>query len=160
MGRLLKNHRQIMYQLRRNWGMEVFVYRPTRVQDILTGRVTSGFKIHTIPHAPVLPATETRAFVYDLAYIAASKNFTEGGYFDKKQRWIILDGRELKKGFVPDLNDFVVFETRQYEIKVIQHIEELAAYRLTVVAIRNQEKVRWLTAKNSIGFSAAATGTL
>ncbi len=160
MGRLLKNHRQTMYQLRRNWGVEVFVYRPTRTHDILTGGVTSSFEIHTIPNAPVLPAAESRSFVYDLAYIAASKNFTEGAYFDKKQRWIILDGRELQKGFVPDLNDFVVFETRQYEIKAIEHIEELAAYRLTVVAIRNQEKIRWLSAKNSIGFSAAATGTL
>lgn len=153
MARLLKNHRQIMYQLRRNWGLNVWIYRPTRTNDLLTGNITSGYEIHAIPDAPVLSATESRSFVYDLAYIAASKNFTEGAFFDKKQRWILLDGRRLAKGFVPDLDDFVVFDTRQYEIKVVEHIEELAAYRLTVVSIRNQEKVRWLTAKNSIGFS-------
>lgn len=161
MARLLKNHKQMMYQLRRNWGQEVTIYRPlARQQDLLTGRILSQFEVHIIRDAPVLAATESRSFVYDLAYIAASKNFTEGAYFDKKQRWILLDGKKLKKGFIPDLDDFVVFETKQYEIKAVEHIEQLAAYRLTVVAIRNQEKVRWLTAKNSIGFLASVVGTL
>lgn len=161
MARLLRNHRQIMYQLRRDWGLEVSIYRPLdRAHDILTGEITSSFEIHTVPRAPVLIATDARNFVYDLAYIAVGKNFTEGAFFDGKQRWILLDARELAKGFVPTLNDFVVFKTLQYEIKRIEHVEELAAYRLTVVAIRNQEKVRWLTAKNAIGFLEEAAGTI
>lgn len=161
MARVLKNHRQIMYQLRRDWGLSVDIYRPLdRVQDILTGNIVSSFEIHNIPRAPVLTASSNRHFVYDLAYIAVGKNFTEGAYFDKSQRWIIFDARELPCGFVPTLNDFVTFKTKQYEIKDVETVEELAAYRLTVVAIRNQEKVRWLTAKNAIGFLEEAAGTI
>lgn len=152
----LKKHRAIIYKLRRDWGLEVTLYRPIiSTKDLRTGKLSRGFQVVTIHQAPVLPADVDRSFVYDLAYIAASKNFTEGAFFDRKQRSVILEARQLPKGFEPNLNDFLVFNTQRYTIKGIQVIEEFAAYRLRVLAIENQRE-RWLTVKNSITFTSTA----
>jgi hypothetical protein len=156
----LKNHRGIFYKLRRDWGLEVTLYRPiTSTKDLTTGKLSRGFQIVTVKNAPVLPADVDRSFVYDLAFIAASKNFTEGGFFDRKQRSVLLDARQLPKYFEPNLNDFLVFKTQGYRIQSIQFIEEFAGYRLRVVAVENSRE-RWIAAKNSITFTPTASGTL
>ncbi len=156
----LRKHRGIIYKLRRDWGLEVTLYRPiTNTENLLTGKLSRGFQTVTIKDAPVLPADVDRSFVYDLAYIAADKNFTEGAFFDRKQRSVILDARQLPKGFEPNLNDFVVFKTQRYTIKSVQFIEEFAAYRLKVIAIENQRE-RWLTTKSTITLTPTASGTL
>lgn len=154
----LRKHKGIFYKLRRDWGLEVDLYRPiTSSTDLQTGALSRGFQVVTIHQAPVLPATLDRTFVYDLAYIAASKNFTEGAFFDRKQRFVILDAQLLPKAFEPNLDDFIVFKTQRYEIKEVQFIEEFAAFRLRVIAIENQRRERWLTVKNSITFTPTVT---
>lgn len=157
----LRKHRGIIYKLQRDWGLEVTLYRPvSSAQDLQTGKLSRGFQIVTIHKAPVLPADVDRSFVYDLAYIAASKNFTEGAFFDRKQRSVILEARQLPKGFEPNLDDFLVFKTQRYTIKGVQFIEEFAAFRLRVLAIENQRRERWLTVKNSITFTPTSSGTV
>jgi len=151
MPRLLKHHRQILYQLKRDWGLTVTLYKPlTATHDVTTGEIARSFDVQTVDRAPVLPASKTRSFVYDLAYIAADKNFTEGAFFDKKQRVVIIEQRDLPKLYMPELDDFLIFNTQQYEIKKIEVAEELAAFNITVVAVDNQERVKWLTAKSKV----------
>lgn len=157
----LRKHRAIFYKLQRDWGLRVTLYRPiTNVENLQTGKLSRGFQIIDIKKAPVLPADVARSFVYDLAYIAASKNFTEGAFFDRKQRFVILDARLLPKNFEPNLDDFVVFKTQSYSIEGVQIIEKDAGFRLRVTAIENQRRVRWVTVKSSITFASTASGTL
>jgi len=154
----LKKHKGIIYKLRRDWGLEVTLYRPiSSTQNLQTGELSRGFQVVTIKNAPVLPANLDRTFIYDLAYIAASKNFTEGAFFDRKTRSVILDVRQLPKGFEPTLDDFLVFKTQKYEIILIQFIEEFAAFRLGILAIENQRREHWLTIKNTITFISTVT---
>ena len=156
----LRKHRAIFYKLQRDWGLQVTLYRPiTSVEDLQTGKLSRGFQTLIVEKAPVLPADVDRSFVYDLAYIAATKNFTEGAFFDRKQRFVILPARQLPKHFEPNLDDFIVFKTQGYSIQGIQFIEEVAGYRLRVIAIENQRNVRWVTAKSSITLTTTAIGT-
>lgn len=158
MAGLLKNHRLILYRLKRDWGLEVILYRPIRNDhDIRTGNIDRGYITYTVEKAPVLPTNVDRSFVYDLAYIAANKNFTEGGFFDRRQTQVILDAKELPKGFEPNHDDFIVFKTKRYEIKSVQIVEELAAFRLGVLAVEGQSRERWLTGKSNISFNATGT---
>jgi len=157
MARLTRNHRLAIYRSKRDWGLQVTLYRAlTNVNNILTGAITRSYEVIDIERAPVLNKQTSRKFVYDLAYIAADKNFTEGAFFDQGGRVIILDARDLPKGFQPNLDDFIVFRTFRYEIKSIETVEELAIYRLAVLQLANQNSERWITAKNKVTLTNAA----
>lgn len=151
MPRLLRKHRQILYQLKRDWGLSVQIFRPTSAShDVTTGEIARTFEVHSVKDAPVLPKHKKREFVYDLAYIAAGKNFTEGAFFDKGQRQVIIEQRDLPKGFEPNLDDFVVFNFEKHEIKEVEVAEEFAAFRLMITSIDNQKRVKWVAVKNKI----------
>ena len=153
MSGLLRNHRAILYQLRRDWGLNIFLYRPlTATQNVESGVIVRSFKVYSILRAPVLPADGSRSFVYDLAYIAVGKNFTEGAFFDKEERLVIIDALNLPSGIVPTEDDFLVFSNRRYTIKTIQMVEEFAAYRLRVVALDNQNTEKWAVADSKVSF--------
>ena len=157
MARLTRNHRLAIYRSKRDWGLQVTLYRVlTNVHDVLTGSISRSYEVIDIERAPVLSKQTNRKFVYDLAYIAADKNFTEGAFFDQGGRVIILDARDLPKGFKPNLDDFIVFRTFRYEIKSIETIEELAIYHLSVLQLENQNSERWITAKNKVTLTNAA----
>lgn len=157
MARLTRQHRIAIYRLKRDWGLNVTLYRAlTNVNNVQTGVITRTYQVIDIERAPVLHKIANRKFVYDLAYIAADKNFTEGAFFDQGGRVIILDAHDLPKGFEPTLNDFLVFRTQRYEIKQLETIEELAIYHLSVLQIDNQNSERWVTAKNKVTLTNAA----
>jgi len=138
----LKQISVVLYRLKRQWGLQVKYYQlGKQTHNVETGDITREYTIITVRRAPVLPNMVDRHFVYDLAYIAASKNFTEGGYFERNQRTIIFDAKDLPRGFVPNGDDHVEFDEKRYEIKSIDHLEQRRGYLLTVAAIDNAETV-------------------
>ena len=58
----------------------------------------------------------TRQFFYDLSYVAANKNFAEGGFADINSSVAIIDIRDLPKGTAIDNNDSFLANGNQYEI--------------------------------------------
>ena len=92
--------------------------------DLSTGEKTTILKLYKINKAIVLRAREFRSFVYDLAFISANKDFTTGGFFDPTDLAVILDVKDLQN-YIPSEDDFVVIKSKQYNIKEIQHLDEI-----------------------------------
>jgi len=151
MARLLKNHRATIYRLEREWGQAAALYRPAQTNNITTGKVTRSYVIYPMLRVAILPETMNRAFTYDKAYI-------ESGFYDKMARWVIIDARKLS--VVPDLNDYLIFDAAQYEIKSIQTVEKAAAYRIRITKVKNTANEKWAYALDKIIFSIAASMTI
>jgi hypothetical protein len=155
MANLLKKHRALLYTLKRQWGKHVDIYRPiTSSQNVTTGKIIRTFQLVQVDRAPVLPRSTQRKFAYDLDYIQAGNNFTEGAFFDRSTSEVLLDQVDLPRFFVPNLDDMLVFDTKRFDIKEVERFEGwpgIATFRLIITAVENQAKEKWLTLDNGIG---------
>lgn len=120
---LLRQIKGIIYRLKREYGLPIIVYhRIFTDTDRKTGVITERFQTLCIRRAAVLPNRRIRDFAYDLSYIAANKNFTYGAFFDPEDRIIIIDKDDLKN--IPlKIDDFIIFQEKQYEVKEIREAE-------------------------------------
>lgn len=66
----------------------------------------------TIP----LPASTLREFVYDLDYIAANSNFTQGGFIDVTTKFLLVDGADIK-GVVINNDDECIVNEKYYRVR-------------------------------------------
>lgn len=134
----LRQNKVILYKLKREYGMNVTIRIPTTNDyNITTGAVTREYTEVAVRRAIVLPKRLTRDFVYDLAYIASNKNFTEGGFFDKSARNIIVQNSDLK-GNIPNLEWECVFQNKDYAVKEINEVEDNEGYILTCTGLDKQ----------------------
>lgn len=90
--------------------------------------------------AIVFPGRLIRDFVYDLAYIAANKNFTSGAYFDHEELWLLLDHRDLG-GLSPQVEDYIIKDNYRYDIKEVNNYEEFAAYLCKIKKIKGGPRI-------------------
>lgn len=126
----LRNHKKILYNLKRSFGQPVtFKFPIVNTYNVETGAVTREYTSIYVRRAIVLPTRLTRDFVYDLAYIASNKNFTEGGFFDKVVRNIIVMKSDLK-GAEPNLEWECTFKDKGYVVKEINATEDGAGFIL------------------------------
>ena len=129
----LRQIKNIIYRLKRSHGLTIVLWHPTSTtHNVETGNIVRSYETHVIKRAVVLPTRLIRDFVYDLSYIAAAKNFTYGAYFDKTDRFVLIDAKDLPDGFEFTPDDYIVFQTRQYNVKEIVQAEHDAAYMLIV----------------------------
>jgi len=136
----LRQIKRTLYSLKRKFGLKVIYRAPIRNDlNVRTGVVLRKFDEYIIRRAIVLPSNQTRNFIYDLAYIAANKNFTSGGFFDRNDRIIILDAEDFPKTFEPSLNDHVEFREKRYEITAISEAEESNGWLLKVRNIKTYD---------------------
>lgn len=128
----LRQIKTIIYRLKRSYGQPLLIQYPiTNVVNLTTGDMTRVYTTVSVKRAVVLPAKIAKDFVYDLSFIAANKNFTMGGYFDKDARVVILENKD----FVTEisLRDHIEFEQQRFEIKTIDR--SLYATMLLVQAV-------------------------
>jgi len=150
----LRFTRRVLYKLKRSYGTPVDYYQiSSHDVDPLTGNKTTVETVTHIRRAIVLRAREFRSFVYDLAYISANKDFTEGGYFDPEDRNIILDAKDFIKGFDPNPDDYLIVKNKRYDVSAIQTFEENAAFLITARKLRSGKLVRKEKALSVIGFT-------
>lgn len=129
--------RQVLYRLKRNknWSATVTLTVASDTYDLETGDITAGSTVYTIKHVIVLPANLSRDFVYDLAFIAANKNFTMGGFYDQQDRVFIIDKREIK-AYTPTQSDFINHNGVRYNIIKVSVTEDDSSY---LVQAKNAE---------------------
>ncbi len=132
----------VVYGMKRRYGQVGYYFRVLdSTRNLQTGVITKNEQEIKIKRMVVAPAKQTREFSYDLSYIAANKNFTYGGFFDINQRIIIIDAKDLPKDFEPNLNDYIVFNKRRYEVQEMGSTTEGIAYLFLVKAIMSSDKV-------------------
>jgi len=92
--------------------------------DFETGAITTVNTEHKVKRAIEVPDNSGRKFAYDIAFLAANKNFTYGGNYD------------LPKTYTPSLDNVINFRSKPYRIT---KIDELALNQGWIFTIKNVE---------------------
>lgn len=151
--------KSMIYTLKRVYGTQVYIYRPvTDISNVETGRITRTFSENKIKKAVVLPKNQTWDFIYDLAYVAASKNFTYGGFFAQSDTIVILDKNDIS--FVPDLHDHFEFKGKRYEITGVETLHEGSAYLVGLKGVDGELVGIVRSLSSAITFSSGVSSTL
>lgn len=131
-----------VYKLKRSYGVPVQYYQVPS-HDIVpeTGVKTTGSTLINVSRAVVLRSRQFRSFVYDLAYISANKDFTEGGFFDPEDRRVLFDKKDLK-GITPTADDYMIINNSRYDVKEVLSFEEDSAFICLARKIRGGVIVR------------------
>ena len=138
----LRQNKVTIYRFKRLFGRALtFLILETNSHNVRTGAIARTYTQINIKRAVILPPTLDRSFVYDLAYIAAGKNFTEGGFFDRTQTMILIALKDLPKTFVPKIKNHVEFDGGRHEIRTVTTYPETASMILTTINISNSETV-------------------
>ena len=127
--------RRAIYRLKRDYGFALTLHKITSVTTNLeTGVKSRTTQFKRIQRAIILPARLFRSFVYDLSFIAAAKNFTSGGFFDPDEKAIIIDWRDVRD-FTIEVDDYVIYDNKQFQVVSIRDFELDTAYFLRVRAV-------------------------
>jgi hypothetical protein len=141
----MNNLRQIsiiIYRLKRQYGVPMKLRRITDDNtDLASGKVYRGYYVIDIKRGIALPAKLAPAFAYDLAFVAANKNFTYGGIFGSSTRLVILDGKDIPSDFEIAEDDELLYENKVHAVKAINPTATKKGFILTVTTISSMEKV-------------------
>lgn len=133
--------RQLLYPIKRRRGEPVQIHQiDDNTVNLESGAITKSYLTHKVKKAIVLPIDTNRSFVYDLAFIAANKNFTGGGFFDKLNTTVIIDMKELPTGIVISLNDYCSIKGVTYKVSKSNVFED-SFYILVIQTISNFESL-------------------
>lgn len=137
MSRQIRKMRQLLYPLKRERGESLQIHQiDDNDVDLESGAITKSYTTHKVRKAIVLPVGIARTFVYDLAYIAANKNFTGGGLFDKLFTTVIIELTDLPTGIVISLEDYCSISGVTYKVATAD-IFEGAFYILKLTSLTN-----------------------
>ena len=126
---------QTLYRLKREYGRTVTLRKTDNANatyDPKTGRASAGAgqTDHEIKRVIVGQANILRDLVYDLAYIAAGKNFTEGAFFDQTKTALIFDRKEMRDRILDDgtilevtRDDTIYIDGKQYDTVTIMPVD-------------------------------------
>jgi hypothetical protein len=114
----------MIYQLGKTQGETVTVFQTsTDTVDLETGAQTRAFDSFDVRWVLIMTNRNFYDFVYDLAYIAAGKNFTMGAHFDMNQRKLLIRKRNIPSGKTLKLSDHVQFNGKRWEINEMGEFE-------------------------------------
>lgn len=126
--------RRTVYQLKKDYGRPLDIYQiMTSVSDLATGKkVQTRQKFH-IHRGVVLPSVLARKFAYDQAYLRSARSFTYGAIYDVDTTSVLLDARDLPKGFEFQIEYmYIVFNKKRFEIVKAEYIEEATAFSVNM----------------------------
>jgi len=127
--------RGVLYELKKQFGVPGALYKTTTSSaDLATGKVSKTRVKYGVRRIIDLPQSLLTTKIYALSFIAANKNFTYGGYFDKDTKFFLLDQGDLPKGTTIQGEDFLVVKHQRFEIKNVETME----YDLGHVIVANK----------------------
>lgn len=121
---------RVLYRLKRRYGAKVTFIRDAAVLNLETGKKTTTKTTWDVKRVIVLPNSLSQQFVYDLAFIAGNKNFTEGGVFDTGSRKLILDAKDAGT-YVPKMRDYLTLDNERWRVIKVQKFEMNTGYMIT-----------------------------
>ena len=134
---------RILYRLRLRFGIkaDLYKYAEGATFDPETGK--SGTPTRTqikLKKFISWAAMVSEKFEYDLAYVAANKNFTYGGFFEIGDRIGIIDwpGEKLSDDFEMDLSYYIVLDGQRYNIKKYEQLDHKAGFIMHLRRISEQ----------------------
>jgi hypothetical protein len=126
--------RQALYVLKRAFGSTIVLYKLVDASTSYTTGVKSSTSTSTtIPRCIVLPVRLQREVIQTVSQISANKTFAygDGGSFDSGTREFVIDARDLPIGYVINLDDWIVYDDRRYELKNVEQLEQHTGWHIT-----------------------------
>lgn len=125
---------RVLYNLRKLYGVTIQIERiNSQSFDPTTGKIALDNYVRTVKKVILLPESVKRDFVYDLAFIAANKNFTYGGLFDVGEQTLIIEHKSLPQDYELSENDHIHLNGERFEIK---RYREFMPRKLYIVVIK------------------------
>lgn len=126
-----------IYKLKRLYGGPIWLYRVGQPQtDLDTGIKTwPGRSRIRVQRAVILPVKLSREQTQTISIISANKAFVYGGFYDLGSRLFLVDPRDLPPGYQIKMDDFIVYDGKQYEIKNIVNTEFNALWEITATEL-------------------------
>lgn len=155
---------RVLYSQSNRKGVRVTVNRTTEgpfddaaMEDGVVPITREAWEINAI----FLPGNLDRRFVYDLSFIATNKNFTYGALFDTASRKILVRQKELN-GWVPAIDDAILFDGKRWNLKQIVKFEYDVGYLLVGQEVEGAVKQALYLgkARDRLVFSETATSEL
>jgi len=137
----LRQIKNILYQLKKDWGIAMDLRNQTSVVDRKTGMTQKSYVSLSVRRGILLPVKLTPSFVYDLSFIAANKNFTYGGLFGAGSRVVIIDGSDVPSTFTVKEDTQLIIAKAVYSVKNVETLVNKLGYLLTVTTLSNLENV-------------------
>lgn len=132
------NHRQVsvvLYKLKRNFGRPVTIRRfVSSTPDVTTGKEVQVYVSTDIRRAVVLPYNRKMDFIYDLAFVAANKNFTYGAFFDTATTTLIIDGADYKQEIL--MEDDIIIDNVRHQFVSVDKMEGNVGYIIKAKALK------------------------
>ena len=115
---------QIVYELKRTRPTRLDLYKIAfHTVDLETGKKTVGEERLRIDRAVVLPSQMESKFTFDLAYLAASRDFTEGGFYQQRLQTVLIDAQDVPDSWgQPTTEQHVVHDGIRWEILKVTNI--------------------------------------
>lgn len=157
-----RESRIAVYSLKRELGQALTLCRTTNnATNFETGRQTESVQKLRIGRAVLLPAKAIRDFAYDLSFIAANKNFTYGGFYDHRNRRVLIDRRDIARddsAWPIDLNMHVILKDERWEVKEIYEYEDEEAVLIILDGLKGARPLDTIeeSLSDSMGLSDGA----
>ena len=135
--------KRILYRLKtRSTTCKCYLIKESsRTADYAEGEYAVTYATTTVKKAIVLPKTALRHFVYDLSFIAANRNFTTGGLYDRNDLIIMIDSKDLPKNYNIDLNLKVQVANKVYAIVDFTSIVGDIAHIIKLRGVENEPRI-------------------
>lgn len=96
-----------------------------------TGEKVIDTDAYRLRHCIALPAKLAREVTKNISMISGNKLFAWGGSYDAAVRVFIIDSRDLPRDFIPEIDDYLVYNGYKYGIKDITIFEQHAGWIIT-----------------------------
>jgi hypothetical protein len=134
----LRQIKHLLYRLKRDLGIPASFYKFEVVSvNYQTGVSTTTRSKTAISRVVLLPEKIRTRFEYDLTFLAANKNFAYGGFFQTRDRQVIIDASDL--AVEVEMDEYLVFQNRRYNVVQITPLDYDAGWYLVVRETQEQD---------------------
>lgn len=88
-----------------------------------------------------LPDNRSRQFAYDIAFLAANKNFTYGGTWDTGKRSFVVLASDLD-GFIPVIGDWIIHDSKRWDVKKVEELDYHQGYLMETAQVDGDQLCR------------------
>ena len=129
--------------MKKEYGGEITVYQ----LGTTTTNYDTGIKSHNhtstyIRRAVVLPSKMMREVTQTISLISSNKKIVQGGSYDVGTRWFIIDRKDVPVTFLPDEDDWIVYDGARYSLIEIDEFEYHTAWMIKAKRIDGEAPVR------------------
>lgn len=151
--------KKTIYTLKRRFGSLIHVVRlDSQTKNYETGVVSPAYSVYSVAKAIEMPKSEQTLFNYDIAYVKAASNFTQGGFFDIETRVLLFDKDDLE--ITIRMTDVIIKDSRPLRIRKLDNIESQIVVLTCHELSQEETQALPLQLSETLSLGGEASGTV